>query len=237
MNNLQDFLSSFPREFQRPSRYICQILIPQGLAQAIATDDAQNNARQSSVPQVISLLTQGLLVDTAFLPDRSFGMIDLAMYGFTEHFPYHSEYTTLKCTLLMPLTESGISAGIAGVGISVGIQADNPVPRFFNYWHDQIQDNESGPSAGLDFGFPSDYYATILLTLFDRQNNATITYQFDKVYPKVIGSVEVAWSASDKFMMLPIEFMFSYWTIVPETPGGINIGVTFGPISLGATII
>lgn len=256
MNNLQDFFSSFPNEFQRPNRYVCQISIPLGLAQAIATDDAQNNAGQSAVSQTISRLLQGLLVDTAHLPNRQFGMIDLAMYGLTEHFPFHAEYTTLKCTFLLPLSESGATGDT---------QPDNPVLRFFNYWHDQIQDNESGPSAGLDFGFPSDYYATIQLTMFDRQNKGAITYQFDNAYPKLIDTIQVSWAENDKFATLPVEFVFSYWTILSEAasaanslgppaifsppgpavstrvslaqPGGITIGLTFGPVTIGATII
>lgn len=207
MNNLQDFLKAFPFDFQRPYKFVCQIYPTQVLAQNISLEDGSNNTGGIfNTGSILNLLGQGLLIDSAMLPSRSFGVIDLSMYGLTEHFPYHPEYSSLKCNFLLPITES--STGATG-GLS-----DNPVLRFFNYWHDQIQDNAGGASAGFDWGFPADYYAVIDLTMFDSQNRGTITYEFTNAYPKVVSEVQVSWAETSRFATLPVEFVFSYWTIL-----------------------
>lgn len=154
------------------------------------------------VTNVVKWLYQGFLCDSARTPDRGFATTDLSIYGITEHVPYHAEFSSLDCVFLMPNTTN--------------ILNDNGVPRWFNYWMNQIQNINAGPDSGLDFNFPSDYYATILLTLFDRKDNGTITYQFNKCYPVTVSSVPLSWESTDKFTKLPVSFNYSTWQMQPH---------------------
>ncbi len=216
MNHISDFIGEFKNGFQRSSRFVCQVFIPPQLALNIIADSVQpaggslfkivDNvlALENSVlavPQIVKWLAQGYLVDNARLPDRGFGVVGLSMYGITEHFPMHAEYSAFDCNFLMPY--------------ATNVGHDNAVPRFFNYWQNQMQRNANGPDSGFDFKFPGDYYASILLTALDNKNRGTITYKFDRVYPKTVNSVQMSWSDSDKFASLPVSFNFSYWTVMP----------------------
>jgi hypothetical protein len=216
MNHISDFMGTFRNGFQRGNRFVCQVLIPPQLVANIIADSVAPAgggifdvvdkvlALENSVlavPQVVKWLAQGYLVSDARLPDRGFGMVDLSMYGITEHFPVHAEYSSMDCTFLMPY--------------ATNVSNDNAVPRFFNYWQSQIQRNLNGPDSGFDFKFPGDYYGTILLTALDRKNKGTITYKFDRVYPKTVDTVQMSWADTDKFATLPVSFNFSYWTVLP----------------------
>lgn len=221
MNKLQDFLSQFRNGFQRPNRYVCQVIVSPTMVGNIVADSVARPAASGvvgqvlgviqqaaaledslvSVPQVVSWLAQGYLVDSVRMPDRGFGTVDLSMYGITEHFPYHTEYSALECTFMMPY--------------ATNLNNDNAVPRFFSYWQNQIQHADLGPDSGFDFRFPGDYYATVLLTLLDRQNKGTLTYKFTNAYPKSVDSVPLSWAKNDKFASLPVTFNYSYWTIQP----------------------
>jgi hypothetical protein len=218
MNNISDFMGTFRSGFQRSARFVCQVLIPPTLIVNVIKEATRNPALSGNilgvvrevldiensvlaVPQVVKWLAQGYLVQDARLPDRGYGMVDLSMYGITEHFPFHTEYSALQCTFMMPY--------------ATNISNDNAVPRFFNYWQNVIQHNSRGPESGFDFGFPSDYYSTVLLTLLDRKNRGTITYKFDNAYPKSVDSAQLSWSDDNKFLTLPVNFNFSYWTVLP----------------------
>jgi hypothetical protein len=93
---------------------------------------------------------------------------------------------------------------------------DNPVPRLLSYWQNQIQKMTRGPEDGLDFTFPSNYYATVELTALDTHLRGTTTWRFEKVYPSSVASVQMSWGQSDAFVSHPVTFTYSYWTIVPS---------------------
>jgi hypothetical protein len=132
------------------------------------------------------------------------GLTDLSMYGITEHFPYHAEFSPLECSFISPLMEGHGAHG-----------ADNPVPRLLSFWQNQIQKMTRGPEDGLDFTFPSNYYATVELTALDTQLRGSTTWRFEKVYPSSVGSVQMSWGQSDAFVTHPVTFTYSYWTMVP----------------------
>lgn len=213
MNNLQDFISTFKNGFQRPNRFLCQIIVQPRMIANIIADSAGGDSSiigivqraldtetsVLSVPQVVKWLAQGFVCSQARLPDRGFGMVDQYMYGITEHFPVSTEYSSFDATFLMPY--------------ATNIDNDNALPRFFNYWQNQIQNNLRGPKSGFDFRFPSEYYGSILLTTYDRKNRGTLTYKFENVYPATVNSVPLSWGENDKFAELPVSFNFSYWTV------------------------
>lgn len=208
MPDLNKFLSEFKHGFQHSNRFVVQIFVQPTMVANIILQQLGSGLGLGTidagvaVTNVVKWLYTGFLASTARLPSRGFGVIDLAMYGITEHFPYHAEFTTFDCTFMMPHTTN--------------ILNDNGVPRWFNYWQNQIQNINDGPNSGLDFSFPSNYYATILLTLLDRKDRGTITYQFDKCYPVTVDSSQLSWEQENQFTQLPVSFQFSTWKQLPH---------------------
>jgi hypothetical protein len=220
MNSIQDFISTFRKGFQETNRFICQVYVQPEMVARIIADSATGDLGGSllgqissivqtaasiensvlSVPQVVKWLAQGYLCNDVRLPSREFGTTDLSMYGITEHFPVHTEYSAITCQFMMPYAY---------------ISNDSAVPRFFNYWQNQIQHAQRGPDSGFDFNFPSDYYGTMLITTFDRKNKGGLTYKFTNVYPKTVDSVPLSWALQDQYCMLPVSFNFSYFTVLP----------------------
>jgi hypothetical protein len=215
MNSLASLIGQFRRGMQQSNRYVCQVLIGPDMVANMIADSLQGNGgifgtiqrvlsvenSVLSIPQVVKWLAQGYLVNNVRLPDRAFATTDMNQYGYTEHFPYASEYGSLQAHFLMPY--------------ALNISNDNAVPRFFSYWQNLIQRGQQGPDSGYDFRFPADYYATVLLTLLDRQNRGTITYKFDNVYPKTVQSAELSWASAD-WCTFPVEFVYSYWKVLPQ---------------------
>jgi hypothetical protein len=200
MDNIHEFLSRFPAAFQRANRYTCQILLnPAGLWQNILKTAALDNS-SLAMPQVIQWMSEGWLVESTRMPDRGFAQTDLSMYGITEHFPYHAEFSPLECSFMVPIALADHSLSII---------------RFFSAWQNQIQHAQAGPDSGFDFNFPADYYATVLLTLLDDQNAGTCVYKFHNVYPVTVQTQPVAWATLDQFISLPVQFNYSYWTLQP----------------------
>jgi hypothetical protein len=154
-----------------------------------------------SMPNVVQWLASGLLISDAVLPSRALETTGLTMYGINEEFPTASEYTDLQCTFVMPLNAS-----------------DCPIPRFFDYWQNYIHRNQGGPTAGLDFRFPADYYGSMVLSMFDNRDNPSLTYQFDRLYPKVVNSTQVSWGQSHEVLQFNVTFAYSYWKILPFVP-------------------
>lgn len=217
MHNINDFIGEFSRGFQRNNRYICQIFVrPEMLARIVldaGTTPLNIPGLPSlpnfgapdavlTVPQIVTWLARGFLVQATKLPDRQFTPVDLAMYGFTESFPVHSQTGKLDCNFLVPHT--------------AGIVSDNGVLRFFNYWQNQIQNGLDGPGSGYDFRFPSHYYGSAVITLLDAKNQGTVSYQFDRIYPILVMPVQMSWSSAQEFIQLPVQFEYSYWKILPQ---------------------
>jgi hypothetical protein len=210
MPNLNEFISEFKHGFQKANRFRVQIFVQPTMVLSIIREASVLGLVDAalSVPQTIKWLATGFLADNARLPDRGFSLITNTMYGLTENFPYHAEMTRMECTFMMPHTSN--------------ILKDNGVPRFFTFWQNQIQNMSDGAASGLDFRFPSHYYATVLLTLLDPQDNGTITYQFDNAYPSLISSVPIGWD-HDGFIRLPVTFTFSYWKVLSHLE---SVGLT-----------
>jgi len=214
MRYLSTFLSEFRTGFQKGARFECQLYPNIGFLQAllsgsiletiidiVAPPIGQQINPDFSLPNVVQWLARGLVISDAVLPSRGLETLSHGMYGISEEFPYSSEYTDLPCTFVMPLNAS-----------------DCPMPRFFNYWQNYIHKNQNGPSDGLDFRFPEDYYGRMIVSTFDNRTNRSLTYQFEKVYPKTVNSTQVSWSQSHEYLAFTVNFAYSYWKILPFKP-------------------
>src|SRR5579885_1077221 len=131
MPDLNKFIGEFKHGFQQSNRFVVQIFVQPTMVARIIAEQLGSGLGLGAVDStlivgnVVKWLYTGFLASNARMPSRSFGVVDLAMYGITEHFPYHAEFTTCDVTFLMPHTTN--------------ILNDNGVPRFFNYWQNQIQ--------------------------------------------------------------------------------------------------
>lgn len=210
MRNLSTFISHFTDGFQSANRFLCQIIVPEtllttpgflGIIDVLFPSVGKFVDPKFSALRVKDWLMRGLVCTSTRVPSRAFETADQHIYGYEEHFPVHQEFTTLDCNFMMPL-----------------VQSDSAMPRFFNYWQNLICHMQSGPEEGCDFGWPADYYATIFLTLYDKKNHPSITYQFDKAYPTTVESMDVNWDSSDEVLELPVEFTYSYYKILPFQP-------------------
>lgn len=204
MPDLKAFINEFKHGFQSTTRFRVQVFVkPEMVANIVAESSLLGLADAAlSIPQSVKWLAQGLLATSASVPDRVLDLTPLQMYGITEQVPVHTTYTHLSVSFLMPLTTN--------------VKLDNGVPRFFNYWQNQIQNATDGPASGLDFRFPSHYYATILVTLLDLNDNGTVSYQFDNAFPAGVGKVQLSWNGFEGAGMLPVDFTYSYWKVVPH---------------------
>ena len=196
MNNLSQFFNEFNLGFQQSNRFACKILVPTALTVSGPTLVAKN------------WLARGIVCESTSLPDRAFAETEMTQYGLTEQFPFHTEFTSLSCVLNTPLNGG-----------------DNPIMRLFHAWQNLIQDNSQGYDSPRDFTFGSTYYGEIQMAVFDRQNNPTIGYRFERAYPKLVDAVAVSWSADNEFAKLPVSFTFSAWSVMqvgkdffPNTP-------------------
>lgn len=214
MRFLSTFLSEFHAGFQRPARFECQLYPNRGFVETLVSGSRVLNAidvllptigqrldPNFSMPQVLQWLSRGLVVSNAIAPSRALETLPQNMYGISEEFPYSTEYTDIPVSFMMPLNA-----------------ADCPIPRFFDYWFNFIHNNTGGPTAGLDFRFPEEYYATMLLTFFDMQDHPSLTYRFEKLYPKLVASQQVSWEQHHEVMKYDVTFVSSYWTLVPYEP-------------------
>jgi hypothetical protein len=202
MPDLNKFISQFQHGFQQSNRFLVQLFVQPTMIANIIADSTLLGTLDSTleVGNVVKWLYTGFLAMGARLPDRGFLPIQLSMYGLTEQFPCHTQFAPLQLTFMMPHTTN--------------IFSDNGVPRFFNQWQNQIQHMQAGPESGLDFRFPADYYATIILTLLDKQDHGTLAYAFDNVYPITVDSAPLSWDSDNQFVHLPVTFNYSYWKVL-----------------------
>src|SRR5579872_3247319 len=142
------------------------------------------------------------------------------MYGITENYPVHTVYTDIQCTFLLPLVSN-----------------DNALPRFFNYWMNFIQNQFNGPDSGLNFTFPDDYRGRMLLSTLDKKDHTTATYFFDRLYPKTVESVPLAWEQQNELAKLNVTFTYSYWTLLPyQPPPIVEISTPLGTLGIGGQV-
>ena len=189
MKNLNSFINEFKDGFQHNNRFAAKVYPP--------TTMIGNMTEAERVAW--NWITRGFVCDTTNLPDRAFAETQITFYGLTEQIPFHSEFTTLDCTFNTPLHG-----------------ADNPVPRVFHKWQNMIQDMTDGYDSTRDFNFPNNWYGHIEMAVLNRQNIPTLSYLFEKVYPKVIQSTPVTWKEENELTQLAVQFTFASVRVIPR---------------------
>lgn len=197
MKSLNSFLNEFMDGFQFNNRFACKVVIPRSL-KLTGTEMAARD-----------WLAKGFVCESTNLPDRAFEETQMTQYGITEQFPYHTAFTSLDCVFNTPLVQTTPQ------------DTDNPIPRVFHAWQNLIQDmSGTYEESSRDFTFAGSgsadgYYGEIQMGVFDRQNNLTLAYEFQRVYPRIVQSTPVTWKETNELTKLSIGFTFSTWRAKP----------------------
>ncbi len=266
MPDLNQFINHFRHGFQAENRFLCQIqtqkiydavrnqvaaTVRTGIFGGIESVFASLLGEQNNdIGFAADMLARGLLCHSAHLPSRAFQTTSQTMYGFQERFPIATEYTPIGCSFYLPLfgaqnpiinsLENFAANALLPDNIHVNIKnpATNPLPFFFSAWQNLIQNATDGPASGFNLKFPDEYYTSMQVMMFDKQDNASLTYMFDKVYPLSVESVPVQWEGSEQFARITVSFAYSTWRIVKTNPSKLTINIGGVPIvgSIQATI-
>lgn len=194
MNSLAEFFGEFRDGFQYNNRFLCQITPPTALA-ATLTNEEQI---------ALGWIKRGIACESTHLPDRAFGETPMGLYGITEQFPYHTDYTSIDCVFMTPM-----------------LGTNNILPRVFAAWQNLVQDMRNGYESSRDFTFPDTYYSQVMsITTFNRQNVPSLTYTFERVYPQLVQSVPLSWEEVNELTNLTVKFTFSAWKVEPANYNG-----------------
>ena len=103
--------------------------------------------------------------------------------------------------------------------ISISFQASNDLKErvFFENWQ-KLAFNETS----WNMGYYWDYVGEIEIYMLDKQDQKRYGIKLHEVFPKTIGTNELAYDTNDTLMLTPISFTFRYWTSLDQNqnPGG-----------------
>jgi hypothetical protein len=263
MPNLNTFINHFRNGFQPDNRFLCQIettkifnAIKNQVAATVRTgivgaiEDLVGTLfgeANNDIGFAADMLARGLLCTGVHLPSRTIQTTVQTMYGFSEHFPVGTGYAPLDCAFMLPLfgTKSAIINSLEdrllgkilpdNINVFMKNPTTNPLPAFFSAWQNLMQNATNGPESGFNLSFPDDYYTTAHVVTFDRQDNATLTYQFNKVFPVSVEAVPLQWG-SDSFAAMGVSFQYSHWQIIKTNPSKLSISIGGIPLIGGGTI-
>ena len=106
--------------------------------------------------------------------------------------------------------------------ISISFQASSGLDEriFFENWQRQAFDEKT-----WNIGYYRDYVGEIQIYILDKQNQRRYGIKLWEVFPKTIGSNDLAYDSNDQIMLLPVSFTFRYWTSLDQNQNpDINLG-------------
>ena len=97
--------------------------------------------------------------------------------------------------------------------ISMSFQASSGLDErvFFENWQRQAFNEKT-----WNIGYYNDYIGTIEMYVLDKQDQRRYGIKLWEVFPKTIGSNDLAYDSNDQIMLLPVSFTFRYWTSLDQ---------------------
>ena len=97
--------------------------------------------------------------------------------------------------------------------ISMQFQASSGLDErvFFENWQRQAFNEKT-----WNIGYYNDYIGTIEMYILDKQDQRRYGIKLWEVFPKTIGSNDLAYDSNDQIMLLPVSFTFRYWTSLDQ---------------------
>jgi len=117
------------------------------------------------------------------------------------------------------------------VPLSFYCDTDGRILNFFHAWQQSVFNfnGRMSPFAtsqrGLDrytFAYPTEYFGTVDIFLYDEVKDTTILYTLHEAYPITVGDIQVSWNQSDQLMLLPVTMTYTFWTTEAIDPGAID---------------
>ena len=65
----------------------------------------------------------------------------------------------------------------------------------------------------------SRYKSTARVTQFGKDGTQLRVYEFDGIFPTVIGDIGLSWADADSYETFPVTFAYDYWTVVDGVTG------------------
>ena len=98
--------------------------------------------------------------------------------------------------------------------ISMSFQASSGLDErvFFENWQRQAFNEKT-----WNIGYYNDYIGTIEMYVLDKQDQRRYGIKLWEVFPKTIGSNDLAYDSNDQIMLLPVSFTFRYWTSLDQS--------------------
>lgn len=146
-----------------------------------------------------------MLCDTVNLPGMSLGSDEFRHkgYGLAEKRP-----TTF---------------GFDDVTITIIGDSNGKVNELLQAWSNLIFPHDTNEDTGTElFNYPSEYYGTMEIYVYDKAGNITSTYSFQNVYPFNIGGIQLGWEQVDSFMRIPITFTYRNYKLNKKNFGKMN---------------
>lgn len=81
--------------------------------------------------------------------------------------------------------------------------------KFFDKWGNKIMNSHDNTGPGTErFGYPSEYYGTIELYMYDIAGNKVTVHTYQDAWPVNIGNIQVGWGLNDQVVILPVTFTY-----------------------------
>jgi hypothetical protein len=125
---------------------------------------------------------------SAVIPDRTFGEIELKYYGMTLKLPGNESISDLTITFIN--------------------DEEWRVRDFFEAWGNAIHDREDSSKGYMQNLFNG---ASIIVHQLDGYGNIIATYQFYNVFPKVVSEMELNMETNDSFSTFQVTFDYSHF--------------------------
>ena len=186
---LNDILAGFRDNngFAQPNRYEIIIIPPAKIGGGGNENIFNNQERQSDLRKI------SLRASTVTLPGRNLS-------------------TAQESNVYGPDRE--IVEGVTYADdISMSFQASSGLAErvFFENWQKQAFNEKT-----WNIGYYNDYIGTIEMYVLDKQDQRRYGIKLWEVFPKTIGSNDLAYDSNDQIMLLPVSFTFRYWTSLDQ---------------------
>jgi len=169
---LSEFISSLAEStIVRPNRFLCMVTPPEGMINTDLDDYSIH-----------------FFVQSATIPDRTFGEIEMKYYGMTFKVPGNETVSTLT--------------------INVINEVKWKIRDFFEAWAKNINNRDANTK-----GFMYDLFTGASVEVFqlDGVGNKIARYKFYHIYPMTVSEMELNMETTDSNETFQVIFSYSYW--------------------------
>jgi hypothetical protein len=125
---------------------------------------------------------------------RALQTVDIRHYGPSYKLPYQSVYNDMNLTFLC--------------------RGENKEKRFFDYWMNKINPNNT-----FNFEYHDDYVSSINIFTYDEAGKACYQQTLEAAYPIMVNPTQKTW-ADDQISRLTVTFTYKYYS-TKEDPAAV----------------